>query len=124
MNWPDDLDEIECVGFGAATLPALVEAWDNDYVNKHVDVIRHTSTDISWTFDYLSFRYRLDCEESTERLQSGAFIRVSTPYRLTKIARIGVENDGTITVIEEYPLLNSTPEPQQKAQYEQAWGSF
>lgn len=123
MNWPEDFEGIECVGFNPALWPIIAEAWDNGHVDKHVGGIRHTSTAISWTFDYLGFRYQIDCEEHTEQRPDGGFQWVSTPFRLTKIAKVGIDDDGGPILIEEYPLV-VTLNPQQKARYQQVWGSF
>lgn len=123
MNWPDNLEDIECVGFSEALLPILAEAWENGHVERQVGGIRYTSTSISWTFDYLGFRYQIDCEERTDQRADGSFWWVSTPFRLTKIAKLNIDDDGYQVVIEEYPLV-VTLTPKQKARYQQAWGSF
>lgn len=123
MNWPDDLEDIECVGFNSALLPILAEAWENGHVNRHVGAVRRSSTDLSWTFDYLGFQYQIDCEEGSEMREDGRYWSITTPYRLSKIGKLGLNDDGDEFLIEKYPLV-ITLNHKQEARYQQAWGSF
>ena len=106
--WPEDISEVECVGFSEGILYNLMVAIDHKRVT-------HVSTDknawyASYTFDYLGFRYVLDC--------SGF-----TPYRLQKIARLGVDDDGETIVEEKYPITG-TAQPLPQPDYLTEWGSF
>jgi hypothetical protein len=112
LDWPDDVEDFECVGFDVIVKHHLIFAIDHNrvkVVNENVTAWYH-----SFTFDYLGFRYLLE----TERRDGPAFRHV--PYRLTKIAKVDVDDDGNEIIVEEWDAPK-TPPP---VRYEGSWGSF
>ena len=120
MNWPD-IEDVECVGFNSALLPILIEAWENGRVDRHVGAIRRSSTDFSWTFDYLGFQYQIDFEQGSKTFPDGSFGTHSTPYRLSKIAKVDVDDDGNTVIVESYPCVPQQPKAQPRPE---SWGTF
>ncbi len=112
LTWPDDTNEVECVGFSVALVYDLIFAINHDRVetiSKGQNAWYH-----DWTFDFLGFRYTVEAEEVGGEL---------VPYRIQKIARLGVDDDGNTIVDESFTNPTSMyPEPAPK--YEGAWGSF
>ena len=125
MNWPDNLEDIECVGFTSSFLHILVRAWDRQEVSILPGAIRRTSTDFSWEFDYTFFRYRIDCDQGSEIREDGRYWSVTTPYRVERIAKLGFDEDGYMDVIEQYPIVEPLQlKPTPESAYRGAWGSF
>lgn len=112
LDWPDDTNKVEWVGFNKILCYHLIHAIDHDRV-KFVSE-ESNAWYYSFTFDYLGFRYLLE----TERRDGPAFRHV--PYRLTKIAKTDVDDDGNEIIVEEWDAPK-TPPP---VKYEGSWGSF
>lgn len=114
LDWPDDTLEVECVGFSEGILYNLIVAIDHD----RVEVVSNSENGWSreWTFDYLGFRYRLEAEIKED---ASGILHIA-PYRMTKIAKMGVDDDGEPVVVESYPLTKAI----MKHKYEGTWGSF
>jgi hypothetical protein len=120
MNWPADFEDFECVGFSSELASILAEAWDN----KHVEIVRsgRAGSYFHWAFDYLGFRYRVDCEEQMVE-RDGRTWAIYNAYRLEKVAKLDVDDDGNTIVIEEYPM--TTPKQfAPKPRYEGVWATF
>lgn len=113
LEWPDDTDAVECIGFSKPLIYNLIHAIDHG----RVQVVSKGTNGwySSYTFDYLGFRYELEVEE----VRNG----VLTPYRLQKIARLGVDDDGN-TVIEESFTNPQFMYPEPAPKYQGEWGSF
>jgi hypothetical protein len=114
LTWPDDTNEVECVGFSQELVYNLIVALDHkrvEYVSKE-----SSGSYVSYTFDYLGFRYVLELEEFQH-------VRANTyePYRLQKIARLGVDDDGE-TIVEEHFIGMGVAQPTPE-RFEQ-WGEF
>ncbi len=124
MNWPDNLEDIECVGFSTGSLKTLIHAWDNHAVNILPGAIRRTSTDLSWEFDHFQFRYRIDCEESSEIRDDGRLWSITTPYRIERIAKLSFDENGYVDVVEHYPIVEPMIIQPKPPAYEGVWGSF
>jgi hypothetical protein len=124
MNWPDNLEDIECVGFSESLLYVLANAWDQHKVNILPGAIRRTSTDISWEFDYANFRYQIDCEESSEIRDDGRLWSITTPYRIERIAKLAYDKNGYVDVIEHYPIVEPMIVQPKPPAYPGVWGSF
>lgn len=124
MNWPDNLEEIECVGFSAGFLVAIIDAWDNHCVNILPGGIRRTSTDFSWEFDHAHFRYRIDCDQGSEIREDGRLWSITTPYRIERIAKLAFDENGRLDVIEHYPIVSPMIVQPKPPAYQGVWGSF
>ena len=116
LSWPDDIQTVECVGFSQPLIYNLMVALDHE----RVEFVSHAAN--AWyrtyVFDYLGFRYELETERDGEELDE-------VPYRLTKTARLGVDEEGETIIDEKYPiamakLANAT----RATSYEDSWGSF
>lgn len=117
IDWPDDIHEVECVNFSQPLIYDLMVGINHE----RVTVISHTQN--SWyhtyVFDYLGFRYELETEIE------GGFMPVGepehqAPYRLSKIAKLDVDDDGETVV---RPLTKPTMTTQTPS-YDGVWGSF
>lgn len=115
MNWPENYENIECVGFSASLLSTLAEAWDNKHVSVLANHRGRMGDTIWWTFDYLDFRYRIDCLDETVTKNGGAW-SIYTPWRIERIAKV-----ISGSVVENYPITNPKGLP---PRYEGVWGSF
>lgn len=125
MNWPDNLEDIECVGFPSKMLEILIKAWDNHSVEVLVGVIRRTSTDLSWEFDYGHFRYRIDCEQGSEMREGRRYWSVHTPYRIERTAKLGYDINGQWCEMEVYPIVEPLQvKPTHQPAYQGVWSSF
>lgn len=115
LDWPDDLSAVECVGFSDLLIYDLVVAVDHD----RVEFVSHTQN--SWyhtyVFDFLGFRYELETERESEDLE--------VPYRLCKIARLGVDDDGNTVIDEKFPIaMAKLANASRATRYEGDWGTF
>jgi hypothetical protein len=124
MNWPDNFEDIECVGFSESFLHILIRAWDRHEVNILPGAIRRTSTDLSWEFDFFHFRYRIDCEEGSEIRDDGRLWSITTPYRIERIAKLSHDKNGYLDVIEHYPIASPMIVQPKPPAYAGVWGSF
>lgn len=124
MNWPEDIEDIECLGFSSSFLHILVRAWDNHEVNILPGGIRRTSTDFSWEFDHFQFRYRIDCEQGSEIREDGRLWSVTTPYRIERVAKLTHDENGYVDVIEHYPIVEPMIVQLKPPAYQGVWGSF
>lgn len=110
ITWPDNVGEVECVGFSQPIIYDLIVAIDHgrvEYVSKDMNGWYYT-----YVFDFLGFRYSLE----VERLEDD-FV----PYRLSKIARLAVDDDGNPIIDEEFPITKAKP---LVPKYDGVWGSF
>jgi hypothetical protein len=124
MNWPDNLEDIECVGFSESLLCVLIQAWDSHEVDIVPGAIRRTSTDLSWEFDYGKFRYRIDCEEGSEIRDDGRLWSITTPYRIERVGKTAVAGNGDRIVVEKYPITKPMIVQPKPPAYAGVWGSF
>lgn len=124
MNWPQDLEDIECVGFTPSFLHILIRAWDHHDVNILPGAIRRTSTDLSWGFDHATFRYRIDCDQGSEIREDGRLWSITTPYRIERIAKLAFDENGHLDVIEHYPIVSPMIVQPKPPAYQGVWGSF
>lgn len=104
MKWPDNLEEIECVGLSRYHLLEIIKAWDGPLVEMDVGGFRHSVTEISWTFVFYGAHYRIDCKESSEMQSDGRFWWITRPYRLV--------------------MIKPSPRLVPELAYQSAWGSF
>lgn len=109
LDWPDDILSVECVNFSQPLIYDLMVGVNHErveFVSSRVNSWYHT-----YVFDYLGFRYELEVEE---------FGELRTPYRLSKIARIDVDDEGEPVVVS----LTAPPKAVPSPSYEGVWGSF
>ena len=128
MNWPEELEDITCVGFSVALLPILMEAIDNGHVEWVTRKSSHRASDGRYAeFDYLGFRYGLDELYEITGIEPGIDGRPRevhgyVPVRLEKIAKVDVDDCGNVLILEKYPLSMAAVERPPK--YQGAWASF
>lgn len=102
MAWPDNLDDVECVGFPPEALPYLITAIEDGRVEwGHTSMFAESGVA---EFIYMGFQYRL--HEFSELVT-----------RVEKIARIDVDDDGAPVVVENY-------ETARRRESYGAWGDF
>jgi hypothetical protein len=128
MNWPEELEDITVVGFSDSLLPILMEAIDNDHVEwvKRLTSVKAADGRYS-EFDYLGFRYGLDELFEVTGIEPGADGQPRethgyVPVRIEKIAKVDVDDDGNVLILERCPLSMASVERPPK--YQGAWASF
>lgn len=124
MIWPEELEDIACVGFSVELLPILMEAIDNGHVEWVVSRKSSRRADGRYAeFDYLGFRYSLD--ELYEPISEPTGERWDfVPVRIEKIAKVDVAGNGDTIIVEKYPLVHETPKKQPAPQRPESWGTF
>ena len=128
MNWPEELENVTCFGFNDALLPILMSAVDNEHVDWVTQIRSEKTSDGRYSeFDYLGFRYAVDELYEITGIEPGVDGRprethAYVPVRVEKIAKVDVDDDGKVFVVEQYPLgISQTPRP---PKYQGAWASF
>lgn len=115
LEWPNDLSEIECAN--NLHIHAIATIADAAMRNT-VDVVSHGTNGFyhHFTFDFLGFRYNLDAEEIGT--DTGV---VCVPFRLEKVAKVDVDDNGNVFTVEDYPIAEIK---RLAPKYEGTWGSF
>lgn len=128
INWPENFENVTCVGFVDALLPILMSAVDADHVEWVTQIKSAKASDGRYSeFDYLGFRYALDELYEITGIEPGddGMPREKhgyVPVRVEKIAKVDVDDDGNTVVVEQYPLA-MTPAAR-PPKYQGAWASF
>lgn len=128
MNWPENLEDVDCVGFSDGSLCELSIAVDNHEVMWVTQIRSRKTSDGRYSeFDYLGFRYAVDELYEITGIEPGAdgMPREKhdyVPVRVERIAKVNVDDDGKAFVVEQYPLaMHPTVKP---PKYVGQWASF
>ena len=128
MNWPENLEDVDCVGFSDGSLCELSIAVDNHEVTWVTQIRSRKASDGRYSeFDYLGFRYAVDELYEITGIEHGAdgMPREKhdyVPVRFERIAKVNVDDDGKAFVVEQNPLaMHPTEKP---PKYVGQWASF